>query len=462
MAAPLKRIRPAHAPTMFRLNRIRPPVEPLVLPHRVPLKESEGARQNGQLSVSDRKTRKWGALGGTRTLLDGRANMTEMLPVEAINEQVERIVQNRGLRLSDPQQRLFRYLVEQSLSTEAGKLKEYTIGLDVFGKPPSYDPREESVVRMHVARLRQKLAEHYHGDGAHDPILIELPKGGFKVLFEQRPTGEVVSSAPVEPDAQPTPRRYLREMALAACLVAATLVTWYLAARPTRAPQATTDASLTAELQQLWSPILDSNRPLVVCLATPATGSSSTGTASGAFLLGQFLASRKQHLLLTRGDLLSMPEIMMDNVIFVGPVAGNHQIEAVPADQPIALETNGIRNRNPRPGEPVFLPDREAPGSADTEAYALISHIPGLYGNGEILSLSGNRISSVMAAVQALTDPSLARTVVSHLRSPQGHLPRYFQVVLKVKSMDDMPVDIAYVFHREVSQERLATVAAVR
>jgi len=67
-----------------------------------------------------------------------------------------------------------------------------------------------------------------------------------------------------------------------------------------------------------------------------------------------------------------------------------------------------------------------------------------------------------MAAVQALTDPSLARTVVSHLRTPQGHVPRYFQVVLKVKSMDDMPVDIAYVFHREVSQERPATVAAVR
>jgi hypothetical protein len=101
--------------------------------------------------------------------------------------------------------------------------------------------------------------------------------------------------------------------------------------------QASAVSPLSAELQQLWSPILDSNRPLVVCIATPATGSSSAGTATGAFLLGQFLASRKQHLLLTRGDLLSMPEIMMDNVVFVGPVAGNHQIEAVPTDQPIAL-----------------------------------------------------------------------------------------------------------------------------
>lgn len=386
-----------------------------------------------------------------------------MLPVEDIHAQVERIVQSRDLRLSDLQQRLFRYLVEQSLSTEAGKLKEYTVGLDVFGKPPSYDPREESVVRMHVGRLRQKLAAYYQTEGANDPVLIDLPKGGFKVLFEQRPTEAAEPPALVEPISQRTPRRYLREVAFAACFVTAILVTWYLVSKPAtaRGPAADAPPPLSAELHQLWSPILDSNRPLVVCIATPSTGSAGAGTASGAFLLGQFLASRKQHLLLTRGDLLSMPEIMMDNVVFVGPVTGNRQIEAVPADQPIALETGGIRNRNPRPGEPAFLADREGRATGDTdEAYALISHMPGLYGNGEILSLSGNRISSVMAAVQALTDANLARTVVSHLRSPNGAVPRYFQMVLKVKSMDDMPVDVSYVFHREVSRERAATVAA--
>jgi hypothetical protein len=67
-----------------------------------------------------------------------------------------------------------------------------------------------------------------------------------------------------------------------------------------------------------------------------------------------------------------------------------------------------------------------------------------------------------MAAVQALTDPALARTVVSHLRSPKGDVPRYFQLVLKVKSMDDMPVDVAYVLHREVSQARQTAVIAKR
>ena len=99
---------------------------------------------------------------------------------DATHAQVERILQNKNLRLSEVQRRLLLYLVEKSLAGEADDLKEYAIGVDAFGKPPSYDPRQESVVRMHVARLRQKLSDYYHTDGAADPILVDLPKGGFK------------------------------------------------------------------------------------------------------------------------------------------------------------------------------------------------------------------------------------------------------------------------------------------
>jgi hypothetical protein len=155
--------------------------------------------------------------------------------------------------------------------------------------------------------------------------------------------------------------------------------------------------------------------------------------------------------MLTRSDLLSMPEIAMDNVVFIGPATGNRQMEAVPVDQQLVLEHGGIRNKNPRPGEPEFIIDRPPrDGIGVEETHALITHVPGLYGNGEILYLSGNHVSSVMAAVQALTDPTLARTLVSQLKSADGKLPRYYQVVLKVQSMDEMPVDISYMLHREL------------
>ena len=385
-----------------------------------------------------------------------------VLEAEAIRAQVERILQNKNLRLSEVQRRLFSYLADKSLSGEADELKEYTLGLDAFGKPPSYDPRQESVVRMHVARLRQKLADYYRLEGVNDPILVDLPKGGFKVTFLPRSPAPEIPAGVVE-----TLLGWWRrpEAVLAAALLALVAAVLYFAARPVKAQRTASEsvATLSPELQQLWSPLLASNRPLVVCIATPAHGDSGAGTASGAFLLGQFLAPHKLHVLLTRGDLLSMPEIAMDNVVFIGPVAGNRQLEAVPVDQQIVLEPDGIRNLNPRPGEPEFLPDRASGNSPDVEeSHALVSHIPGLYGNGDILYLSGNRISSVLAAVQALTDPVLARTLVAKMKTSTGGVPRYYQLVLQVKSMDDMPVDISYLFHRELSGSRQANSIAKR
>jgi hypothetical protein len=365
--------------------------------------------------------------------------------LEASHAQVERIIQNKNLRLSEVQRRLLTYLVEKSLAGEADYLKEYTIGVDAFGKPPSYDPRQESVVRMHVARLRQKLADYYRTEGAADPVLLDLPKGGFKMVFETRP-----ALAVAEPEAAPAIAEarspwFQKRILLAAGVIVAlgAAIVW---ASRWRTAGAALEASSSwpPELHQLWEPLLSPARPLVVCIATP-----SFGTATGAFRLGQFLGPRKPDLLVTHGNQLSMPEIAMDNVVFLGPATGIRQVQALPVDQQIVLEPAGIRNLNPKPGEPVFLADQPPRDLMSLgESHALISHTPGLYGKGEVLYLSGNQVSSVMAAVQAVTDPALARTLVSKLREPGGTLPRYYQIVLRVKSMDDMPVEISYMFHR--------------
>jgi hypothetical protein len=184
---------------------------------------------------------------------------------------------------------------------------------------------------------------------------------------------------------------------------------------------------------------------------SPADLSKGIGTASGAFLLGQFLAQRKRNIVLTRSDELSAPEIAMGDVIFVGPASGNRQIQASALNQQIVLEPGGVRVLNPRPGEPAFLADKPPQDPQDLgESYALISHVPGLYGTGEVLYLSGNRIASIMGGVQAFTDPVLARTLVSKMKAAKGIMPRYYQIVVKVKSMDEMPVEISYVLHREL------------
>jgi hypothetical protein len=385
-----------------------------------------------------------------------------VLELEAVNSQIQRILQSKAFRGSEVQRNLLSYLAEKSISGNADGLKEYVVGLDVFAKPASYDPRQESTVRMHVARLRQKLAEYYRAEGIEDPIIVDLPKGGFKVTFESRPADPV----PIYPT--PTivevPRpRYRREMILVMACAVAIFAAIFLATRLWNIQRSSSGeaAGWTPELKELWAPILSSNRPLVICLSTASSGSTVFGTASGAFRLGQFLGGRKHDIQLTPSDQLSMPEIAMGNVVFVGPSTGSRTIKAVPMDQQLVLENNGIRNLKPRLGEPVFLADRPPLDPQDSaDSYALVSHVPGLVGNGELLYFSGNQIPAVAGAVQAFTDASFAKVLVSNLRKPDGMLPHFYQLVLKVRSMDDMPIDFTYVFHRELSLTKSPTPAA--
>ena len=78
--------------------------------------------------------------------------------VEAIREQIDRLIRSKTFEASDVHRRLLQYLAEKSIAGDADRLKEYTVGLEAFGKPPTYDPRQDSIVRLQVGRLRQKLA----------------------------------------------------------------------------------------------------------------------------------------------------------------------------------------------------------------------------------------------------------------------------------------------------------------
>jgi hypothetical protein len=400
--------------------------------------------------------------------------MSPELDLNQSQVQIQRIVSSKTFKTSEVHRNLMAYLAEKSLLGEAQNLKEYTVGLDVFGKPSTYDPRQESVVRMHVGRLRQKLTEYYRTEGVQDPVLVDLPKGGFALTFAPRPVA-------IEPEVAPAvvPARTIspREITLAALLAVALVAAGYFAVRLLRVEETTGSAvtasapAWTPELQELWSPLLSSDRPLMVTLATGPAGSAGAtsnmtgsvtgvGTANAAFLLGQFLGQRKHNVFPIRSDLLSMGEIAMGDVIFVGSTVGKPQIQAIPpVDPAFILTPEGVKIVKPGPGEQAFLKDAVLKGTQGgqdiEESHALISNLPGLYGNGSILYLEGNQVASVMGAVQALTDPDLAAQLVARLKTPNGKssgkLPRYYQVVLRVRAMDETPVDISYVSHRELT-----------
>jgi adenylate cyclase len=105
---------------------------------------------------------------------------------EQTRAQLERILASAGFATADRLSRFLRYVVERSLAGEAGQLKEYVIGVEVFDRDERYDPRLDSIVRVEAGRLRTKLDEYYNGPGRADVVVIHLRRGSYAPVFEVR------------------------------------------------------------------------------------------------------------------------------------------------------------------------------------------------------------------------------------------------------------------------------------
>src|SRR5499427_10548592 len=93
--------------------------------------------------------------------------------------QLERILQSPGFVRNDRLSRFLRFVVERHLQDRDNELKESLIAIEVFGRPPGYDPKRDPIVRAEASRLRARLSEYYLAQGKDDPVVIELPRGGY-------------------------------------------------------------------------------------------------------------------------------------------------------------------------------------------------------------------------------------------------------------------------------------------
>ena len=108
--------------------------------------------------------------------------------VQAIRAQLQRILASSGFVHAERMRRFLQLAVTEALEGRAGQLKEYTIGVSVFDRPPAFDPAVDPLVRVEARRLRAKLEKYYEGEGRGDRIVIELPKGGYAACFRFRET----------------------------------------------------------------------------------------------------------------------------------------------------------------------------------------------------------------------------------------------------------------------------------
>jgi len=96
-----------------------------------------------------------------------------------IRAQRDRILTSKLFALSNRLRAFLDFIIDAALEGRADKLKEYTLGIEVFEKDDSFDPNIDSIVRVEAGRLRAKLREYYGGEGQDDPVRIKIPKGHY-------------------------------------------------------------------------------------------------------------------------------------------------------------------------------------------------------------------------------------------------------------------------------------------
>jgi len=187
---------------------------------------------------------------------------------ETILQQLERILAHPSFKHSKRYPNLLRYIVEQTLRGNAD-LKERTLGVEVFGRDPSYDTNEDPVVRIAAGEIRKRIAQYYHEPGHETELRIDLPPGSYAPEFHlpgertwaengHRTNGNTADSA--DAGARNSfGRRFLAYSFLAILLVAAAVGTVRVKAWASPKP-----------LDDFWRPVLDSQAPALICVGEPS------------------------------------------------------------------------------------------------------------------------------------------------------------------------------------------------
>ena len=131
---------------------------------------------------------------------------------------LDRLLASPVFARSDRQCRFLSFLVTETLAGHTDRLKEYTIGIEVFDRLPTFDPTTEAIVRVEAVRLRSKLREYYEDEGKRDAIRFELPKGGYGIHITSQPSAAQEDTASVQ-----TIQRAVKKSAAPETMLSATL-----------------------------------------------------------------------------------------------------------------------------------------------------------------------------------------------------------------------------------------------
>jgi N-glycosylase/DNA lyase len=115
-----------------------------------------------------------------------RGAETEECSPEMVMAQLQKMLQSTIFGRSRRLRKFLRFTVTQTLAQQQERLKEYSIGLEVFDKPESFDPRMDSIVRVVARRLRAMVEGYYASEGREDEVVIHFTSGSYVPSWYRR------------------------------------------------------------------------------------------------------------------------------------------------------------------------------------------------------------------------------------------------------------------------------------
>lgn len=413
-----------------------------------------------------------------------------------IRRELEAVLASPEFRGSHRGQMLLRYLVENALEGGVERLKERTIGVELFHRDVTYDTGQDAIVRVAASDLRKRLAAHYqHPDpaqvGSH--LRISLAPGSYIPDFE---IPDLVRPAPVEevplPPKPPVPPAgrwrlgWMQPASIAGLAVVSTVLAIQNVNLRTPQPRSDrmailpwsqiavpggtvtlvaadsnfsfykalvhSDQSLSVYTSQHWLEEIATRVPSIPGLSRmPIT---SIGDVSVAALIGSALRKGGCSISVRSGRMIQVDDFKSDrSVILLGSAYANPWVSLVNEHLNFHIEYDPVsrkqvcQNASPRPGEsPVYV------GTALTPmpgvGYAIISLIRNLSHNGFVLIIAGTNMEGTEAAGELVTDlPRLAGALRSRGIDPAAKVEQ-LEILMRLDHLGTQSSRSEIIAHR--------------
>lgn len=132
--------------------------------------------------------------------------------VEALRQHVREITESKTFKGSHRSGQFLSFIFEQAISCRFDSLKERVIGIELFGRPPTYDTGDDAIVRVTASDVRRRLQQFYGENGRSSRFHVSLPLGSYvpeitrQTQVEPTPVPESnppgAESSPATPDAK--------------------------------------------------------------------------------------------------------------------------------------------------------------------------------------------------------------------------------------------------------------------